>query len=400
VTVPHTPTTTFVGTPRLWLSFADFSSVNSSMMVLIPHLSASAALRRCFAAVAASDVGADPQPLVLLLGWLGCEPRHLSKYASLYTSNFHAVVLPLQPTLLQTAAPGLADADALRYATDLEAAAAAQASASTAAPPVLVHVMSNAGWLAFGALLHLAASEASAAQPTSLQSLRRTLGRVRGVVIDSAPSEATPSIWARGTVSAALGKPAAGIEVEHPAAVRLAESWAARYLGRPRISARLKQVQYPLMLDWIGLIGLPCYELYRGVALHSKKGGALGCAGQRRGRQWSLLFTAFQHSSTRALCALADALCVGPARPAGAAALLVQLRRRSDPGRPRGGVHGAAGAAWAARGGAPLGGQRALRAPPPPPRGVHRPGAALCQAGAGGGAAAQCHGGAELGAAP
>jgi hypothetical protein len=86
--------------------------------------------------------------------------------------------------------------------------------------------------------------------------------------------------------------------------------------------------------------------------------------------------------------ATGDARGLGAPRPPGAPALPVQRRGRAHPGLPRGGLHGAAGAARGGGDGVSLAGQRALRAPAHPPPAVCAPGLHLCPAVPGEGACA------------
>ncbi|GAB4814112.1 hypothetical protein N2152v2_001158 [Parachlorella kessleri] len=77
----------------------------------------------------------------------------------------------------------------------------------------------------------------------TLVAFRRTLGSLSGIVIDSAPSQATPAIWSRGVLSAALGQPAAGIEEAHPVAVRALRSLVGPYLRAKPIARRYTEIQ-------------------------------------------------------------------------------------------------------------------------------------------------------------
>lgn len=186
------------------------------------------------------------RPLVLLLGWLGAQERYLTKYTELY-EDLGAQTVTMQPTLLQTAWPSAANRAAVQFAQEI-----AESPAGQGRGPVLVQCMSNAGWLAFGAMLHLtnlAASDQRLPDPISHQTdsllhfKTSVLDRLSAIVVDSAPSHATPDIWARGSVSAALKKPAFGIEVENPMTLAIGYKVAERYLALPSISRHLRETR-------------------------------------------------------------------------------------------------------------------------------------------------------------
>ena len=66
-----------------------------------------------------------------------------------------ATVIPHQPSILQTAVPGAADRRLLRLMSDFTYRYSTACTVAGAAPPVMVHAMSNAGFVAFGTMLHL-----------------------------------------------------------------------------------------------------------------------------------------------------------------------------------------------------------------------------------------------------
>lgn len=209
----------------------------------------SSTLRRCLTsqALPVSPLDAHQIPaLVLLLGWLGCRPKDVAKYDALYRQELDSStkVVTMRPGLLQTASPAVAQRAAEAYMAEV-----ADAHASLPDAPVVAHVMSNAGWLAFGSLLHLGYSQAAAPRrarsPVLLEDFRAgVLQRISGMVIDSAPSRPTPDIWARGFVAAALGEPAAGIEQQHPFAVQTARHVAQQYLTLPDVTQHMQQVRW------------------------------------------------------------------------------------------------------------------------------------------------------------
>jgi hypothetical protein len=218
-------------------------------------------LRRAFH----SECNGSTRPIVLLLGWLGCQERHLAKYASIY-KDLRADVHMMRPSVLQTAIPTLSDRAISQYMERV-----AQSSLQVPegnyvknAPlrPVIAHCMSNAGWIAFGTLLCLLNQNrpllSSTVGETSTQKNRHSMqpshdkvleiqSKVArglcGIVVDSAPSLPTPSIWSRGMVSAVLKRPVDAIEDAYPMALRCANRAAERYLALPSVHQRLTAVR-------------------------------------------------------------------------------------------------------------------------------------------------------------
>jgi len=192
------------------------------------------------------------RPFVLLMGWLGADAHNLAKYASLY-EDYGAQVSTVRPTLAQTAIPLLSDAATLRAARHI-----AEEMRSHGEGPLFVQCMSNAGWIAFANLMRMCSLTAGAqtrgeaalprrlrhaADRQALSELHKALTQTSGIVIDSAPSLATPHIWARGAVAALLRKPAQHVEVENQRMVSVAYSAAERYLALPSVSHHLRDVR-------------------------------------------------------------------------------------------------------------------------------------------------------------
>jgi pimeloyl-ACP methyl ester carboxylesterase len=205
------------------------------------------------------------KPLVLLLGWLGAQQQHLDKYAEVYQDL--ADVAIMQPSMWQTAVPSAAHSGALKFVDSLSRNL--ETLHEDRDRPVIVQCMSNAGWLAFGTILHLTSLASAAAKEDPSAPLSRHLQsalafkssildtRLRGIIVDSAPSYATPPIWARGTVSAALGKPAETVSDDLPSTVAAVQHLAERYLALPSISRHLRETR----AAW-GQISLNIPQLY------------------------------------------------------------------------------------------------------------------------------------------
>ncbi|PSC72029.1 transmembrane 53 [Micractinium conductrix] len=274
-----------------------------------------------------------PRPVVLLLGWLGSKAQNLSKYQKMY-QDLGAQVISHQPSIMETAYPAAADRAILNFMKDFNYRYSVLCSMRGEAPPVLVHAMSNAGFIAYGTMLHLAsllrpqplappltpaagagaggtfefdpsawraagsgarltASPASPADrsyrlwgasasasasasggeagphkrqhpllwdPSSLAVLsafRQVLRNTQGIVVDSAPSQATVNVWSLGLLSAVLSQPAQSVPEAHPHLLRLARRATERYLSLPPVMQRIREVRHA----WQHSVP-PCPQLY------------------------------------------------------------------------------------------------------------------------------------------
>ena len=77
------------------------------------------------------------------------------RYQELWKS-LGAYPVGIRPTILQTAIPSLADSALLRFMGDVNRYYGSHCLTHGRVSPVLVHTFSNAGFLAFGTMLHLA----------------------------------------------------------------------------------------------------------------------------------------------------------------------------------------------------------------------------------------------------
>ena len=140
--------------------------------------------------------------------WLGADPRHVDKYASLWRDlgwDTHVVVFDTRSCFTLAAAKRSFFAQATSLMATLRARAAADASTR-----LILHAFSNTGWLAYARFVQLLAA---ARAP------------VAGAVLDSCPHAAPSSkVWAAGFVTAV--RPAA------PPNPRSATYRAARLLMR------------------------------------------------------------------------------------------------------------------------------------------------------------------------
>ncbi|XP_047312826.1 transmembrane protein 53-like [Impatiens glandulifera] len=135
-----------------------------------------------------------PLVIVVLLGWLGAKPRHLRRYAELYSSrgiNTVSFVVSVKEVLSLDKGKRLE-----RRVASLSREIESWLSYSDGRQRFLIfHTFSNTGWLTYGSILE------------NLQGKKNILEKIIGCVVDSGGDpDLNPKVWAAGFASALLKK--------------------------------------------------------------------------------------------------------------------------------------------------------------------------------------------------
>ncbi|GMH24035.1 hypothetical protein Nepgr_025878 [Nepenthes gracilis] len=132
----------------------------------------------------------------VLLGWLGAEPKHLKRYAEIYTSKgMSAVTFAVSVRNLLRFDLGRSVQNRISELMNQLALWLMKPDSDGRERCLIFHVFSNTGWLAYGAIL------------SRLQDKPDLLKKIRGCIVDSGGApELNPQIWAAGFGAALLKK--------------------------------------------------------------------------------------------------------------------------------------------------------------------------------------------------
>ncbi len=164
-------------------------------------------------------VGAsDPEPVVFLLGWSGCEDKQLAEYSRLYEDMGCATVRYTAPADYLYLSPGKI-APLARKLVELVSDMSMEAS------PVLVHAFGNNGAAVYQRMSQLLHADDA---PSDHAAVR---GNLRGVVFDSAPGQRTAADFLRGASDALCAQGYSGVLLLVLPAFLLVFSYLLRLLG-------------------------------------------------------------------------------------------------------------------------------------------------------------------------
>ena len=210
------------------------------------------------------------KPVVFLFGWLGSAERHVQKYVDVYES-IGSKVFVIRPTIAETALPKVGEKsiaqlirfrfqpvlEQFRKKTDNEGHVGIHHDSYNDSRPIFMHCMSNAGWVAMGTMFYMEDQLATEAKSMttgvdeewltdelrSVDTWEWVKRNMAGIVLDSSPSLATPSIYAKGLASAVLQTTSQDVEHRHPWALSVANSLSQRYFDSPEVLKRFRKVR-------------------------------------------------------------------------------------------------------------------------------------------------------------
>ncbi|KAK8970287.1 hypothetical protein KSP40_PGU004196 [Platanthera guangdongensis] len=179
---------------RLSISYSDLSKEHIDRSVQDPRKGFQLGDSVGELAVRECGEGKGAISMVVLLGWLGAEEKHLNRYANIYTAcglrSVRFVVSPWE--LLRLDLGRKLEAKIARLAEELTEWCL-ESEKDGRKRHLLFHTFSNTGWLVYGSLLK------------NMQSRSDVIDRIKGCIVDSGPApELSPKVWAAGYCAALL----------------------------------------------------------------------------------------------------------------------------------------------------------------------------------------------------
>lgn len=210
----------------------------------------------------------DPKTVVLLFAWLGAQDRHISKYVDMYESISNNVSVLVFKTSISEMA--IARAMEKRSLENLHRIVNWFHGEEMEQKNVVLHSFSQTGFMALGSIFNLEqelentlshkrkdvlSSEATTTviemnQRYDEEELEELLEHwknvtkdIKGIIIDSGPSFACPTIWAKGITSSLTGLDASHIEHQHPFVLSMAYTLSKKYFESPEVLKHLRKIR-------------------------------------------------------------------------------------------------------------------------------------------------------------
>lgn len=211
---------------------------------------------------------ADPKTVVLLFAWLGAQDRHISKYIDMYESISNNIsVLVFKTSIAEMALVKSMEKGSVEslhrivhwfHGEELEH------------KNVILHCFSQTGFMALGSIFHMQhefentllhkRQEILPLEATTtviemnqrydeeeleelLENWKHVTKDIKGIILDSGPSFACPTVWAKGITSSMTGLDASNVEHQHPFMLSMAYKISRKYLESPEILKQLRKIR-------------------------------------------------------------------------------------------------------------------------------------------------------------
>lgn len=210
----------------------------------------------------------DAKTVVLLFAWLGAHDRYISKYVDMYESISNNVsVLVFKTSISETAR---ARAGEKRSLESLHRIVNWFHGEEDEKKNIILHCFSQSGFMALGSLFYMHQElenmllhkkqlmpplEASTTVidmnrrydeeelEEFLDDWKHVTKDIKGIIIDSGPSLACPTVWAKGITSTLTGLDASNIEHQHPFMLSMAQMLSKKYFESPEVLKRLRKIR-------------------------------------------------------------------------------------------------------------------------------------------------------------